>query len=79
MTMNVLGYAAPSAKVQLESYRFERRNMRADDVVIEILYCGICHPEIHMVSNDWGGSIFHLIPEYEIIGRVVNIGAKSLK
>ena len=48
MTMNVLGYAAPSAKNALEPYRFERREIRSDDVVIEILYCGVCHTDIHM-------------------------------
>ena len=58
MTMNVLGYAAPSAKAELEPYRFERRDPRADDVVIEILYCGICHTDIHYVHNDWGISYF---------------------
>lgn len=74
MTMNVLGYAASSAKAQLESYRFERRDPRADDVVIDILYCGVCHTDIHYVNNDWGGSIFPLVPGHEIIGRVVTVG-----
>jgi uncharacterized zinc-type alcohol dehydrogenase-like protein len=74
MTMNVLGYAAPSAKAALEPYRFERRGMRSDDVVIEILYCGVCHTDIHYVQNDWGKSTFPLVPGHEIIGRVTNIG-----
>jgi uncharacterized zinc-type alcohol dehydrogenase-like protein len=74
MTMNVIGYAASSAKVQLEPYRFERRDMRADDVVIDILYCGVCHTDIHYVNNDWRGSNFPLVPGHEIIGRVVGIG-----
>ena len=47
MTMNVFGYAAPSAKAALEPYQFERRDIRNDDVVIEILYCGVCHTDIH--------------------------------
>jgi alcohol dehydrogenase (NADP+) len=75
MTMNVLGYAAPSAKAALEPYRFERREPRGDDVVIEILYCGICHTDIHYVQNDWGRSIFPLVPGHEIIGRVTNVGS----
>lgn len=73
--MNVLGYAAPSAKADLTPYQFTRRDMRADDVVIEILYCGICHTDLHYVNNDWGGSIFPLVPGHEIIGRVANVGA----
>ncbi|HEY6534536.1 MAG TPA: NAD(P)-dependent alcohol dehydrogenase [Candidatus Nitrosocosmicus sp.] len=73
--MNLLGYAAPSAKVDLEPFRFERRKARADDVVIEILYCGICHTDIHYVQNDWGLTIFPVVPGHEIIGRVVNVGS----
>ena len=56
MTINILGYAAPSAKAELAPYEFERRDIRADDVVIEILYCGICHSDVHHVNNDWGGT-----------------------
>jgi len=74
MTMNVLGYAAPSTKAALEPYRFERRDPRPDDVVIEILYCGICHTDIHVVSNDWGGSMYPVVPGHEIIGRVESVG-----
>ena len=74
MTMNVLGYAAPSAKDALEPYQFERRDMRSDDIVIEILYCGICHTDIHYVQNDWGRSTFPLVPGHEIIGQVANVG-----
>jgi uncharacterized zinc-type alcohol dehydrogenase-like protein len=74
MTMNVLGYAAPSAKAELTPYQFERRDIRADDVVIEILYCGICHSDVHHVNNDWGGTTYPIVPGHEIIGRVVNVG-----
>jgi uncharacterized zinc-type alcohol dehydrogenase-like protein len=74
MTINVLGYAAASAKADLAPYRFERRATRADDVVIEILYCGICHTDIHYVNNDWGISIYPVVPGHEIVGRVVSIG-----
>ena len=72
--MKVLGYAAPSAKSELEPYRFERRDMRDDDVAIDILYCGVCHTDIHYVQNDWGSSIFLLVPGHEIIGRVMSVG-----
>jgi uncharacterized zinc-type alcohol dehydrogenase-like protein len=53
MSMNVLGYAAKSAKDALAPFRFERRDQRSDDVVIEILYCGICHSDLHTARNDW--------------------------
>jgi len=74
MTINVLGYAASSAKAKLEPYHFERRDLRDNDVVIDILYCGVCHTDLHYVQNDWGGSMFPLIPGHEIIGRVVDVG-----
>jgi alcohol dehydrogenase (NADP+) len=74
MTMNVLGYAAPSAKAKLEPYRFERRDIRNDDVVIDILYCGVCHTDLYYVQNDWNVSIFPLVPGHEIIGRVTDVG-----
>ncbi len=77
MTMNVLGYAAQSAKAALAPYRFVRRNPRANDVVIEILYCGVCHSDLHQVRNDWSSwfaSTYPLVPGHEIIGRVVSVG-----
>jgi alcohol dehydrogenase (NADP+) len=74
--MNVLGYAAPSTKTALAPYQFVRRDTRADDVVIDILYCGICHSDLHHVNNDWGrSSIYPMVPGHEIIGRVVSVGS----
>ncbi|NTV06318.1 MAG: NAD(P)-dependent alcohol dehydrogenase [Chlorobiaceae bacterium] len=75
MTMNVLGFAAHSYKDALTPHRFERRDPRPDDVVIEILYCGVCHSDLHQARNDWGGSTYPLVPGHEIIGRVVSIGS----
>jgi uncharacterized zinc-type alcohol dehydrogenase-like protein len=74
MTINVRGYAALSVKAELGPYQFERRDMRSDDVVIEILYCGICHSDLHSVNNDWGWSMFPIVPGHEIIGRVEKVG-----
>jgi uncharacterized zinc-type alcohol dehydrogenase-like protein len=67
MTMNIIGYAAPSVKTALEPYRFERRIIRSNDVVIEILYCGVSHRNIHYVQNDWRRSIFPFLLGHEII------------
>ena len=74
MTMKVLGYAAQSAKDSLAPYRFERRDPRPDDVVIKILYCGICHSDLHQARNDWGFSVYPVVPGHEIIGRVESVG-----
>lgn len=74
MTINVLGYAAKAANATLTPYHFERRDLRTNDVEIEILYCGICHTDIHHVRNDWGRSVYPLVPGHEIVGRVSKIG-----
>jgi uncharacterized zinc-type alcohol dehydrogenase-like protein len=76
MTLNVLGYAAKSATDALVPYRFTRRDPRATDVVIDILYCGICHSDLHTARNDWGGTIYPVVPGHEIVGRVISVGAE---
>ncbi len=74
MTMNVLGYAANSATEDLSPFRFERREARADDVVIEILYCGVCHSDLHTARNDWHNTVYPVVPGHEIVGRVISVG-----
>ena len=75
MTINVLGYGTHAATETLASYRFERRDLRTNDVEIEILYCGVCHSDLHMARNDWGFSTYPVVPGHEIIGRVSRVGA----
>jgi uncharacterized zinc-type alcohol dehydrogenase-like protein len=75
MTLNVLGYAVQSATDDVAPFRFERRDARANDVVIEILYCGVCHSDLHQARNDWKNSIYPMVPGHEIIGRVASVGA----
>lgn len=58
-----------------EPWKYEPRMPRADDVSIEILYCGVCHSDIHFVENDWGISEYPIVPGHEIIGRVTAVGA----
>jgi len=67
-------YAAQSATSPLAPFTIERRKPRSHDVLIDILYCGVCHSDIHMARNDLGFSIFPLVPGHEIIGRVVEVG-----
>ena len=74
MTMNVRGYAAMSATDALVPLRFERRDPRPDDLVLEILYCGVCHSDIHTVRSDWGPAHYPVVPGHEIVGRVVSAG-----
>lgn len=75
MNTPILGYAAQSAQDNLAPYRFERREPRADDVVIDILFCGVCHSDLHQARNDWANSVYPVVPGHEIIGRVRSVGA----
>lgn len=69
----MLGYAALSANTALVPYTFERRLPREDDVVIDILYCGVCHSDLHHVQADWDTN-YPVVPGHEIIGRVSSVG-----
>ncbi len=74
MTLQIRGYAAQSASTPLTAHRFERRAPRADDLVIDILYCGVCHSDLHQARNEWHNSLYPLVPGHEIIGRVASVG-----
>ena len=74
MTDHVRGYAAHSSTTPLGLFSFDRRTPRADDVVIEILYCGVCHSDLHNVRNDWGNAQYPMVPGHEIVGRVIKAG-----
>ncbi|HEV2110802.1 MAG TPA: NAD(P)-dependent alcohol dehydrogenase [Gammaproteobacteria bacterium] len=74
MSMKIRGYAAQSATSPIAPFEFARRDPRADDVVIDILYCGVCHSDIHQARNEWHNSRFPMVPGHEIIGRVVSVG-----
>jgi uncharacterized zinc-type alcohol dehydrogenase-like protein len=69
------GYAAISAKSELEPYIFDRRDLRVDDVGFRIDYSGICHSDIHQVREEWGEAIFPMVPGHEIVGTVTSVGA----
>ena len=73
------GYAAATLGAPLAPFSFERREPRADDVVIDIKYCGICHSDIHQVRDEWGGSIFPMVPGHEIAGVISSIGSAVTK
>jgi len=76
MPLSALGYAATSATADLAPFSFERRDPRPDDVVIDILYCGVCHSDLHTARNDWGWTTYPIVPGHEIIGRVREVGAQ---
>ncbi len=70
----VKAYAAQNAVSPLAPYEFERRELRNHDVLIDILYCGVCHSDLHQVRDEWGGSMYPMVPGHEIVGRVVRTG-----
>jgi len=70
------GYATRAATTPLEPFSFERREPGAHDVLIEILYCGVCHSDIHQARNEWENSIYPMVPGHEIVGRVARAGAE---
>ena len=72
--LNTRGYAAESPKSPLGPLSFERRDPRANDVQVEILYCGVCHSDLHTARDEWGGTQYPCVPGHEIVGRVVRIG-----
>lgn len=74
--MKTIGYAAKSAQDQLAAFHFERRELRENDVAIEILYSGVCHSDLHTIKGDWGEQPYPLIPGHEIIGKVIETGSK---
>ena len=67
----VKAYGAQSATSPIAPLDINRRAPGAHDVQIEILYCGICHSDIHQARNEWGGSIYPMVPGHEIVGLVV--------
>ena len=71
----VKGYATHSAKASLAPFSFERREVGAKDVQIEILFCGVCHSDLHQARNDWANSQYPMVPGHEIVGRVISIGS----
>jgi uncharacterized zinc-type alcohol dehydrogenase-like protein len=69
------GYAATDASKPLTPFTFERREPNADDVVISVKYCGLCHSDIHQARNEWGNSKYPMVPGHEVAGVVTAVGA----
>ncbi len=73
------GYAVDAPDADFKPFDFERRDVGANDVLIEIMFCGICHSDIHQARDEWGGSIYPMVPGHEIVGRVSQVGANVSK
>nr|MBA4140366.1 alcohol dehydrogenase catalytic domain-containing protein [Segetibacter sp.] len=68
------GYAAQNSTSPLAPFSFGRRDPGPHDVVIDIQYCGVCHTDIHFINNDWGISLYPMVPGHEIVGKVIAVG-----
>ena len=77
--MKVPAYAAATAGAPLGPFTVERRDLRPDDVQLDILFCGICHSDIHQARDEWSGGRFPMVPGHEIVGRVTRVGPKVTK
>lgn len=73
------GYAVNGPESKFEPFNFERRETGARDVLIEILFCGVCHSDIHQARGEWGNSVYPMVPGHEIVGRVKEIGPEVTK
>ena len=74
MSKIVASFAAQSATDALAPFSIERRAPEKDDVAIDILYCGVCHSDLHQAHNDWGNTVYPCVPGHEIVGRVASVG-----
>ncbi|MGN6353722.1 MAG: NAD(P)-dependent alcohol dehydrogenase [Parafilimonas sp.] len=72
--MATKAYAAQSATAPLAPWSLDRREPTPHDVQIDILYCGVCHSDLHTVRNEWGGAVYPAVPGHEIVGRVTKVG-----
>lgn len=70
----VVGYAAHQSTTPLSPFNFERRALRSGDVEIDILYCGVCHSDVHISRNEWKATVYPVVPGHEIVGKVIKIG-----
>ncbi len=77
--IHVKAYAAQSADAPVAPFAIDRREPGPRDVRIEILYCGVCHSDLHQARNHWGNSIYPMVPGHEIVGRVTAVGAEVAK
>ncbi len=78
-TKNVKAYGTEAADAALKQMNISRRDVTAKDIEIEILFCGVCHSDLHTARNDWGGTIYPAVPGHEIVGKVTKTGSEVTK
>jgi uncharacterized zinc-type alcohol dehydrogenase-like protein len=71
---NIKAYGTVAADADLKQLDINRREVTAKDVEIDILYCGVCHSDLHFARNDWGMTQYPVVPGHEIVGKVLKVG-----
>ncbi|RZJ65905.1 MAG: NAD(P)-dependent alcohol dehydrogenase [Flavobacterium sp.] len=79
MTTTAKAYAAQTASTPLAPWTFERRDLKPHDVQFDILFCGVCHSDLHQARGEWGGEVFPMVPGHEIVGKVIAVGSDVTK
>lgn len=77
--LKVSGFGAVNANSAIEPINFERQDVGPKDILINIMYCGVCHSDIHMARSEWGLSVYPIVPGHEIVGRISSIGGEVTK
>src|SRR5215210_4615572 len=72
--MNVKAYGTEAAEAPLKQLNISRRDVTPNDVEIEILYCGVCHSDLHTARDEWHNTVYPVVPGHEIAGRVTRVG-----
>jgi len=78
-TKKVKAFGTEAADAPLKQMNIGRREVTAKDIEIEILYCGVCHSDLHTARNDWGGTIYPAVPGHEIVGKITKVGSEVTK
>ena len=79
MSIPTPAYAVHSPTSPLQPWSIDRRDPGSQEVLIEILYCGVCHSDLHQARDEWGGSIFPMVPGHEIVGTITRVGSEVTK
>jgi uncharacterized zinc-type alcohol dehydrogenase-like protein len=78
-TANTKAFGTTARDAALKQMTISRRDVTAHDIEVEILYCGVCHSDLHTARNDWGGTVYPAVPGHEIVGRVTRVGSEVTK
>tara|TARA_R110002167_G_scaffold91135_3_gene245166 strand:- start:769 stop:1851 length:1083 start_codon:yes stop_codon:yes gene_type:complete len=75
--MKSIAWGAATAQSKLERMEIDRRDPQPNEVVIEVLYAGVCHSDIHQVKNEWANTVYPCIPGHEVVGRIKSVGSET--